>query len=270
MAGGRGLRRRQRQLPVPADQPPRTAGLPARLYDNDFSSPSYGNQYGTFIFFRYLSERLHDPSIVRRIWERADGSPTGPDDFSIQAIDNALRSVAGIGFSAAFGAFAAVNAFPASFYEEGAAYPTPPIARPGQPDGRTAEARRSQDTLHHLTSAYHSLRPGAGVRANARLRVKLNLPPRVAGAAGHPRRRPGERGPALRPGDAQRAGRRGGNRWVRARQGQGGAGRADEREHSLHHCYVDPACPSPAAGCRSTTTASTGTTPSSCRRGARR
>ena len=155
--------------------------FPLDVYDNDFSSPSYGNQYGAFIFFRYLSERLNDPSIVRRIWERADGSPTGPDDFSIQAIDNALRSVAGIGFAAAFSAFAAVNAFPASFYEEGAAYPTPPIAGQGI---LTAGRQRlsGQDTLDHLTSAYHLLRPGAGVGANARLRVKLNLPPRAQGS----------------------------------------------------------------------------------------
>ena len=163
--------------PAPSGRP----DFPLDVYDNDFSSPSYGNQYGAFIFFRYLSERLNDPSIVRRIWERADGSPTGPDDFSVQAIDNALRSVAGIGFAAAFSAFAAVNAFPASFYEEGAAYPTPPIAGQGI---LTAGRQRlsGQDTLDHLTSAYHLLRPGAGVRANARLRVKLNLPPRSQGS----------------------------------------------------------------------------------------
>jgi hypothetical protein len=155
--------------------------IPLDLAITDFSNPLGGSYYGTFVFFKYLSESLGDTSIVRRIWERADWSPTGPNDYSIQAIENALRNVAGIGFSAAMGAFAAVNVFPASFYEEGAAYPTPPIVRQA-----TLTARRQIVSLlaqlDHLTSAQHSLRAGAGVGANARLRVTFDLPPRAQGS----------------------------------------------------------------------------------------
>jgi hypothetical protein len=151
-------------------------GVPLDLWDPNPSSSTNGTQYGTFIFFRYLSEKLGDPSIVRRIWERADGAAGGPDDYSVQAIHNALRGY-GSAFPAMLAAFAAANAFPAAFYEEGSAYPSPPIAR-----RKTLTAIRPSAEgfaiLDHLTSVYHSLRPGAGVGANARLRVTLDLPPR--------------------------------------------------------------------------------------------
>ena len=268
--GGRGLRRRQRQLPVPV-RPARSLS-PTSHSTSSTTTPEarrLASSTATFIFFRYLSERLHDPSIVRRIWERADRSPTGPNDYSIQAIDNALRSVAGIGFSDAFGAFAAVNAFPASFYEEGGAYPTPPIARRTTPDGETAEAVEAQRDARPPHERVPLAATGSGRQANARLRVKLNLPPRVQGPQATLVVVRASGATALRPGDAQRAGRRVGNRSLRARQGQGGAGRADEREHSLHQLRHHWACPTPATGYRSTTTASTGTPPSSCRQGAR-
>ena len=46
-------------------------------------------QYGDWIFFRYLTERFPKsrgglPVVVREIWERADGSGRGPDDYSLQ------------------------------------------------------------------------------------------------------------------------------------------------------------------------------------------
>jgi hypothetical protein len=155
--------------------------VPLDLGVTDPSHPLAGSYYGTFVFFRYLSERLRDPSIMRAIWERADGSPAGPDDYSVQAIANALRNVAGIDLSTAFGAFAAANIFPALFYEEGDAYPTPSI---GDQANLTAGRRTvsGRETLDHLTSAHHSLRPGAGVGANARLRVKFDLPPLAQGS----------------------------------------------------------------------------------------
>jgi hypothetical protein len=150
--------------------------VPLDLWDPRPGSPTGGTQYGTWIFFRYLSEWLGDPSVVRRIWERADGAAGGPDDYSIQAIHNTLRGY-GSTLPATLAAFAAANAFPAAFYEEGNAYPTPPISRrrtltAGPPFPGSAD-------LDHLTSAYHSLRPGAGVGANARLRVTVDLPPRA-------------------------------------------------------------------------------------------
>ena len=36
--------------------------VPFDLAISDFSSPSYGFQYGAFVFFRYLTEQLSDPT----------------------------------------------------------------------------------------------------------------------------------------------------------------------------------------------------------------
>ncbi len=56
-------------------------------------------QYGEWIWWRFLSESLGDPTIIRDIWERADGSGTtkgdmiaGPDNYSLQAVKNALAA----------------------------------------------------------------------------------------------------------------------------------------------------------------------------------
>jgi hypothetical protein len=156
--------------------------LPLDLGITNPSSPGYGTFYGTFVFFKYLTEVVAhgDPSIIRRIWERADGSRTGPDDYSIQAIDNALKSFAGIRFSAVFGAFAAANAFASVFYEEGAAYPVPPFAARTTLTPFKHSFTRSP-RLVHLTSVYYLLQPGAGLASNTRLRVRFQLPPRSQG-----------------------------------------------------------------------------------------
>ncbi len=156
--------------------------FPLDLYDNDPSSPSYGNQYGTFIFFRYLSERLQRPVDrppdlgARRREPDRPGRLLHPGHRQCPA--KRSRESAS---PSAFGAFAAVNAFPASFYEEGGCLSDAADRPPGDPDRETAEPLRPMATLDHLTSAYHSLRPGAGVGANARLRVTLDLPPRAQG-----------------------------------------------------------------------------------------
>ena len=114
--------------------------FPLDLAITDFSNPLVRHQYGAFVFFRYLSERLARPVDRPPDLGARRREPDRPGRLSpSRRSTTRSRSVAGIGFAAAFSAFAAVNAFPASFYEEGAAYPTPPIARPGHPDGGTAE-----------------------------------------------------------------------------------------------------------------------------------
>ena len=80
-----------------------------------------------------------------------------------------------------FAGFAAANAFPAKFYEEGAEYPTPPLSR-----RLTLSTARRQGSgfaeLDHLTSWYGAFKPGAGVARTAKLRITLHLPPRVRGS----------------------------------------------------------------------------------------
>ncbi len=143
-----------------------------RIRGGDDDQPS-GFAYGAWILFRYLSEQ-HSPELVRRTWEFADGTSGAPDQYSLQAVDSALREQ-GTTFRAGYGGFGLANATVATSYEEGEAYPTPPLARSHRlRQGATASGTA---VLDHLTSWYGRFRPGKLVTASAHLRLKLDLPP---------------------------------------------------------------------------------------------
>jgi hypothetical protein len=144
--------------------------------------------YGSWIFWRFLSEYIGandggstapDPTIIRAIWQRADASATGPDDYSIQAASRAIanRSFAGTPwrFRWAFADFAVWNARPGAFYDEGSAYPGARIAS-------TTVLKRSRRStsisarLDHLSNRFVVIRRGSGLSRTAKLRVTLNGP----------------------------------------------------------------------------------------------
>jgi hypothetical protein len=132
-------------------------------------------EYGAWVFFRFLSERFGDPAVIREAWNRANGSPLGPDRYSMQAVGNAT-SARGESFYSAFTRFARWNRTPARYYEEGAAYPTAPTSatyylRPSAPT--TGWKSRK---IRHLASAYYSFKPGATASATGRLKVRVDLP----------------------------------------------------------------------------------------------
>jgi hypothetical protein len=80
-----------------------------------------GNGSGSWLFFRFLSERLggsgSDAGIVRQIWEAA----AQPGTFSLEAIDG-VATVHGSSFVEMFSEYAVANYTPAESYEQGAAY----------------------------------------------------------------------------------------------------------------------------------------------------
>jgi hypothetical protein len=154
--------------------------VPFDLALTNFSNPLAGFQYGAFVFYRYLSERYATPDIVKRIWEFADASPGGPDQYSLQAIDSALRE-RGTTFRTTFADWAAANTFPAAAYEEGAHYPVPPEKSSPKLNARAARTS-GHATLDHLTSRYIELLPGAALKNSARLRLQLDLPARALGS----------------------------------------------------------------------------------------
>ena len=93
--------------------------------------------YGTWIFWQFLAEYLGgsapDASIVRAVWKRADGSEVGPDMYSTKALAASVgaRTIDGTRWRLrwAFADFAAWNARPATFYDEGGVYPSAPVSR---------------------------------------------------------------------------------------------------------------------------------------------
>jgi hypothetical protein len=151
---------------------------------------TYGGSfhYGTWIFFRYLTERYPTaqgglPTIVRAMWRKADGARGGPDQYSIQAVKSVL-SARGTDLPSLFAKFSAANRRPAQTYSEGRTnkYPAaPPVRRLRMGRGQSRGDTVSAD---HLTSATVRLTPAAGLRGRgARLRILVHMAPARRGSA---------------------------------------------------------------------------------------
>jgi hypothetical protein len=140
-----------------------------------------GYEYGAWIFWRFLSEYFGpdpstpDPTIVRRIWELADGSSTGPNRYSLQAATIAAGE-RNQSFRHAFADFGAWNAMPRGFYSEGGSYPTPKPADSWRLTERRVLTGGQAVRLDHLTDAYVEFRPGRGIRRTATLGVVISPP----------------------------------------------------------------------------------------------
>lgn len=100
----------------------------------DAFSDQGAEPYGTWIFFRYLSERFPAttaglPTIVLDIWRRlGSGGPTDTGNvYSLQGLSGALAA-RGTNITAQLAWFAVWNRRP-SVYEEGAAYRPAPVRR---------------------------------------------------------------------------------------------------------------------------------------------
>lgn len=140
--------------------------------------------YGTWIFWRFLTEYFgsakdHDISVLRDIFAKVDWSPTGPDQYSAQALANVVnaRKIGGTRwhFSWAFADFGAWNASPKTYYEEGGKYRTSQVAKTAKITGSNPKVA-SVARLDHLTNRYVSILRGSGVRNTADLRVSIDGP----------------------------------------------------------------------------------------------
>ena len=75
-------------------------------------------RYGSWVFWQFLTEAFGsagspDPTVVREVWERAEGRTPALD-----ALATTTRA-RGVPFTAVFGYFGVVNLVPEAFYEEG-------------------------------------------------------------------------------------------------------------------------------------------------------
>ena len=89
-----------------------------------------GFEYGAWLFWRFLTEKVFsgDPTIIREIWERADGgpSPAYGDLYSFQAVRRALASH-GLAFRSTFAQFGWTNDL-RDYEEADFGYPVAPLA----------------------------------------------------------------------------------------------------------------------------------------------
>ncbi len=146
--------------------------------------------YGTWIFFRFLSERLTAseggmPTVVRDMWRRADDAVGGPDDYSLKAVRRVLNQ-RGLPLTEAFARFSQANRMPGRSYDEGAAlkYPAAPVQKAHFLTRHHPTAERFRVELDHLTSTTVRYTPSAGLRRGSWiLRLRLDLSQRFRGTA---------------------------------------------------------------------------------------
>ena len=130
-------------------------------------------RYGAVLFWKFLSEQFHDPGIIRRIWEYADGST-----YSLQAVTAALAE-RGWSFSRAFATFGGVEHRAARQLRRPDTVPGARVVAGGRtgeappPDGSRAA------TLDHLTNAAMLIRPTGRLPRKTHARVIVNGPDRA-------------------------------------------------------------------------------------------
>jgi hypothetical protein len=134
----------------------------------DMFDAQFGNQYGDWIFYRFLSEYFgspthpnpaRDPLINRQIWEKAAAVPATNKGgkYSTQAIRSAIAA-RGASFDDAFAEFGWANASPVNWYSDGALYPTAGYVDRGL-FGSTGSDNANRP-MFHFSNDYFLFRPG--------------------------------------------------------------------------------------------------------------
>lgn len=157
---------------------------PTTPLDSDLDGSLF--KYGAWTFFRYLTETFPAeqggiPTLVRKLWERMDGSVGGPDSYSLQAVQQVLAANDS-SLGGAYAGYSLANRAPDASYEEGAAYPVAP-AKSVTVSSKSKDPGAFTKSLDHLTSATVRYRPSNLTATNWRLRLKLNLAPTAKGSA---------------------------------------------------------------------------------------
>ena len=145
--------------------------------------------YGTWIFFRYLSERFRAsqgglPVIVRDMIRKTDGSAGARDLYSMQAVKSVLRAKKQ-DFPLLFAKFSNANRRPKATYSEGRAnkYKSAPLAKRYKL-GKGA-VRRGTLRRDHLASGTVRVTPSAKLRGPTawKLKVAVDMAPAKRGSA---------------------------------------------------------------------------------------
>jgi hypothetical protein len=145
--------------------------LPLDIDEPDFAKPESINKYGTWIIWRYLSERL-GREVVRDAWNIARGVPHG-----VQALE-AMLAARGQVFADVFHQFAIANYVFRTSYSEGALYATVPGVGP-QPEPLAVPGSYSIP-MGHLSNDYYMFTPPGGT-------THLNLTVTMSGPETNPR-----------------------------------------------------------------------------------
>jgi hypothetical protein len=133
-------------------------------------------QYGSWIWFRFLSETM-GPGVIQEIWNEADAAAGGPDDYSTQAIRQVLFDHHTT-FRKKFASFAVWNDISRQRYSEGKAgrYPTPVGSGVFALGAAHTSTGWLAVKLKHMSSIHVTFRPGRSDGPRAHLTVQFDGP----------------------------------------------------------------------------------------------
>jgi hypothetical protein len=139
-----------------------------------------GYEYGSWLFWRFLTEKVfgNDPTIIREIWRRADGSASAAfgDEYSFQAVKDALAAH-GEPFGDVFARFGWTNDL-RDYSEAALGYPVAPLARVFHLGRKLKSTGWQAPRIRHLATRFYRLRPQKGVGRQATLHLRVDLPGR--------------------------------------------------------------------------------------------
>ena len=143
-----------------------------------------GFHYGTWIFWRYLTEKFPRktgklPNLVRDVWKRLDGRPGAPNRYSTQGLGDVLKN-RGTTIKSEIIKFQAANRRAKQVYDEGNAYTPSPAALAFGVGANKAKA--GSGPVDHMSSATVRFNP-KGLSAE-----QLEAAPDVRPAADRSRR----------------------------------------------------------------------------------
>lgn len=147
-----------------------TIPFPGQSIDVD----AYPWHYGAVVFWKYLSESLHDPSVIRQVWNYSDSR------YGRSAISSARIALAAHGrsFAPAFALFGAWNTKPNGSYGDRRYFPatgygmTKAMRRVGSDSGWRGIR------INHLANADARFLPASTLPRRVRLLINVNGPAR--------------------------------------------------------------------------------------------
>ncbi|HET6166476.1 MAG TPA: MXAN_6640 family putative metalloprotease [Marmoricola sp.] len=153
-------------------------------YEGITSSDLY-YRYGAVLFWKFLSEQFRDPTIIRRVWEYADG-----DRYSLQAVAATLAE-RGWSFGKAFARFGVWNTLPRGTYGDRAIFPSPAWWQVAKLGRHHRDTGTHTVVLNHLTNAASYFNPARKLPRRTKLRITVTGPslghlPRATVQVRHP------------------------------------------------------------------------------------
>jgi hypothetical protein len=153
---------------------------------DSFASSHY-YWYGSWLWFQFLTEWLSTNGTpvndaIRGVWQRADGSSVGSDNYSMQAVRNEITARSGVGLTYAFADFAMWNRYK-QWYQDGASYPSAATAKAYTLGPGHTSTGWQVTHLNHLAALPATIRPAANASTSAHVTISFDLPNTIYGSA---------------------------------------------------------------------------------------